>query len=161
MQNRFRFIYKKMVDKKMTSGFKVEEEYVHIFLTLLYCIEPRSENEAGHANTKLFLISWTWRRFIGCNFFIDLWWLLAQVWIGMDEITYLLVLKAVLKETLKGVQCHEPVKSRVPIETWNFLVTLEQKLGARGDYALPEHSLGCVHLNYRTTIIVQLILQCK
>ncbi|CAH3142667.1 unnamed protein product, partial [Porites lobata] len=26
MQNRFRFIYKKMVDKKMTSGFKVEED---------------------------------------------------------------------------------------------------------------------------------------
>ena len=59
MQNRFRFIYKKMVDKKMTSGFKVEEEYVRIFLKLLYCSEPRSENEAGHANTKLFLISWT------------------------------------------------------------------------------------------------------
>ena len=35
----------------------------------------------------------------------------------MGEITYFLVLKAVLKETLKGVHCHEPVKSRVPIET--------------------------------------------
>ena len=43
MQNRFRFIYKKMVDKKMTSGFKVEEEYVHIFFKLLYCSEPRKD----------------------------------------------------------------------------------------------------------------------
>ena len=48
-----------MVDKKMTSGFKVEEEYVRIFKNLLYCSEPRSENEAGRANTKLFLISYT------------------------------------------------------------------------------------------------------
>ena len=116
----------------MTSGFQVEELYVHIFLKLLYCSEPRSENEAGHANTKLFLISWTWRRFIGCHFFIDLWWLLVQVWIGMDEITYFLLLKAVLKETLKGVQCHEPVKSRVPIETWNFLVTQRANVSCQG-----------------------------
>ena len=64
----------------------------------------------------------------------------------MGEITYFLVLKAVFKETLKGVHCHKPMKYRVPIETRNFLVTQEQKLVARGDYALPEHSLGCSHL---------------
>ena len=55
--------------------------------------------------------------------------------------------KAVPREKLKGAQCSEPVKSRVP-RRWfgwkkeDFLVTREQKLGARGHWALLEHSLA-------------------
>ena len=52
----------------------------------------------------------------------------------------------VLSEKLTGPQCTEPVKSREP-SAWflwknkDFLVTCEQQLGARSQWALPEHSL--------------------
>ena len=55
--------------------------------------------------------------------------------------------KAVLYWKLKGAQCSEPVKSRVPSiwfvwKIWDFLVAQEQKLGARNHRALLEHSAG-------------------
>ena len=55
--------------------------------------------------------------------------------------------KAVLYWKLKGAQCSEPVKSRVPSiwfvwKIWDFLVAQEQKLGARNHRALLEHSPG-------------------
>ena len=48
---------------------------------------------------------------------------------------------------LKGAQCSETVKSRVPSiwfvwKIWDFLVARGQKLGARGHQALLEHSPG-------------------
>ena len=53
--------------------------------------------------------------------------------------------KAVLQGKLKGAQCSEPVKSRVPsiwfvCKIWDFLVAQEQKLSARDHRALLEHS---------------------
>ena len=50
---------------------------------------------------------------------------------------------------LKGTQCSEPVKSRVPSiwfiqKIWDFLVAQEQKLGARGHWDLLEHSPVCI-----------------
>ena len=60
---------------------------------------------------------------------------------------YVLYRKAVLQRKLKGAQCSETVKSRVPgmwfvWKIWDFLVAREQKLGARGHRALLEHSTG-------------------
>ena len=48
---------------------------------------------------------------------------------------------------MKGAQCSEPVKSRLPSiwfvwKIWDFLVAQKQKLGARGHRALLEHSPG-------------------
>ena len=53
--------------------------------------------------------------------------------------------KAVLWGKLKGAQCSETVKSRVPSiwfvwKIWDFLVAQGQKLGARGHQAPLEHS---------------------
>ena len=53
--------------------------------------------------------------------------------------------KAVLYGKLKGAQCSEPVKSRVPSiwfvwKIWDLLVARGQKLGTRGHWALLEHS---------------------
>ena len=53
--------------------------------------------------------------------------------------------KAVLRGKLKGAQCSETVKSRVPSiwfvwKIWDFLVDWGQKLGTRGHRALLEHS---------------------
>ena len=55
--------------------------------------------------------------------------------------------KALLLGKLKGAQCSETVKSRVPSiwfvwKKYDFLIAREQKLGARGHWALLEHSPG-------------------
>ena len=79
--------------------------------------------------------------------FQQLWRILSHGWFTQVEAKGTHV-KAVLLGKLKGAQCTEPVKSRVPSiwfvwKIWDFLVTREQKFGARGHRALLEHSPAC------------------